>query len=412
LAVDKYRGLTMQQVVFAKPYQFVPPHHGSFWPWLLQKALPRHTHRKWGVEGVEFQGLERIHASLAAGHGIILAPNHCRPVDPFIMALVGGKLGRPLYTMASAHLFMQSRLQTWLLRRAGVFSVFREGLDREALKMASQILVEARRPLVIFPEGIISRGNDRLGYLMDGVAFIARSAAKARAKATPAGQVVIHPISMRYTFGGDLRQTIEPILTTLERRIGWQNAPGSSLVERVRKLGEGLLSVKEVEYFGAAQVGARADRVSKLIDQVLGPLEKRYLNGQTDPSTLTRIKKLRAVILPTLTSGEGTAEDCALRWRHLDDCSFAQALDLYPRGYIDGEPTVERLLETVERYEENATDDARIHRPLQCRIDVGDAINVTTDRPRGEADPLTGQLEESLKTLLASTAHLCHPWKD
>src|ERR1700681_3372700 len=50
--------------------------------------------------------------------------------------------------------FMQGRLQRWLLCRAGGFSVFREGLDREALKTASQILVEARRPLVVFPEGM------------------------------------------------------------------------------------------------------------------------------------------------------------------------------------------------------------------------------------------------------------------
>jgi 1-acyl-sn-glycerol-3-phosphate acyltransferase len=407
----------MQQVVFAQQYRFIPPHQGSFWPWLLQKWLPGHTRRKWGVEAVEFHGVERLKASLAAGHGVILAPNHCRPVDPFVLALLGAELRRPLYTMASAHLFMQGRLQSWLLRRAGAFSVFREGLDREALKMASQILVEARRPLVIFPEGIVSRGNDRLGYLMDGVAFIARSAAKARAKADPAGQIVIHPVALRYTFAGNLRQTVEPVLGALERRIGWQSAPGTgapetSLAERVRRLGEGLLSVKEVEYFGTAQTGTRAERVPKLIDRVLGPLEDKYLSGQREASTVARIKKLRAVILPPLSSGEATADEQATRWRHLDDCSLAQALDLYPRGYIDGEPTVERLLETVERFEESANDEARIHRPLHCRIDVGDALPVSTDRPRGEADPLTGQLEESLKALLASTAHLCHPWKD
>jgi 1-acyl-sn-glycerol-3-phosphate acyltransferase len=402
----------MQQVVIAKPYRFVPPHQGSFWPWLLQKLLPGHTRRKWGVEATEFHGLERLKTSLAAGHGVILAPNHCRPVDPFVLALLGAEIGRPLYTMASAHLFMQGRLQCWLLQRAGAFSVFREGLDREALKMASQILVEARRPLVIFPEGIVSRGNDRIGYVMDGVAFIARSAAKARAKATPAGQIVIHPVGLRYTFPGDLRQAVEPVLGILERRIGWQNVPGTNLAERIRKLGEGLLSVKEVDYFGAAQTGPRAERVPKLIDCVLGPLESKYLSGQREPSTVARIKKLRAVILPPLTNGEGTADERALRWRHLDDCSFAQALDLYPPGYIDGEPTVERLLETVERFEEGASDEARIHRPLHCRIDVGDALPVSTDRPRGEADPLTGQLEESLKALLASTSHLCHPWKD
>jgi 1-acyl-sn-glycerol-3-phosphate acyltransferase len=402
----------MEQVVIAKPYQFVPPHHGRFWPWLLQKWLPGHTRRKWGVEPPEFHGLERLRASLQAGHGILLAPNHCRPCDPFILMLLGAKLRQPLYTMASAHLFMKGRLQRFLLRRAGVFSVFREGLDREALKAASQILVEARRPLVVFPEGVITRGNDRLGYVMDGVAFIARSAAKARAKVNPAAQVVIHPIALRYTFGGDLRQAIEPILAMIEKRLGWLPHSGSNLVERVRRLGEALLTVKEVEYFGAAQAGLRAERLPRLIDRVLGPLEEHYLSGHREATTVARIKKLRAAILPALTEGSCTAEEQVARWRHLDDCSFAQALESYPRGYIDGEPTAERLLETVERFEEDTTDVARIHRPLRCRIDVGEALPVATDRTRGEADPLTAQLEDRLKTMLADSAQFCHPWKE
>lgn len=402
----------MQQVVLAKPYKFVPPHRGTFWPWLMQKWLPGYTRRKWGVDYPEFHGLERLRASLQAGHGVILAPNHCRPCDPFVLMLLGAELRQPLYTMASAHLFMQGRMQRWLLRRAGVFSVFREGLDREALKTASQLLVEARRPLVIFPEGLITRGNDRLGYVMDGVAFIARSAAKARAKADKPGQVVIHPLALRYTFAGDLRKAIEPVLDMIERRICWQPYSGTSLVERVRKLAEALLSVKEVEYFGTTQPGARAERLARLIDRALGPLEKCYLSGQREATTVARIKKLRAAILPPLTHGEGTAEEQATRWRHLDDCSFAQMLELYPRGYIDDEPTTERLLETVERFEEDMTDQARIHRPLHCRIDVGEALPVTLDRPHGEADPLTVQLEERLKVLLAASAHLCHPWKE
>ena len=57
----------MQQVVIAKPYEFAPPHHGTFWPWLLHKWLPGHTRRKWGIEGLEFHGLERLQASLKAG---------------------------------------------------------------------------------------------------------------------------------------------------------------------------------------------------------------------------------------------------------------------------------------------------------------------------------------------------------
>ncbi len=408
----------MQQVVIAKPYKFVPPHHGSFWPWLLQKWLPGHVRRKWGVTQMEYHGLDRLKASLKAGHGILIAPNHCRPVDPFVLGLLGAELGQAFYTMASAHLFMQGRVQRWLLRRAGGFSVFREGMDKEALKTATQLLAEARRPLVIFPEGLISRGNDRLGYIQDGVAFLGRAAAKARAKAeskadakgegppiTP-GQIVIHPVALRFTFHGDLRQAITPVLDMIEKRIGWLPYADRKLIDRIGSLGEAILSVKEVEYYGTAQSGARSDRIPRLIDRVLEPLESHYLSGQREATTVGRIKKIRAAIVPDLTKGELPASEQARRWRHLDDCSFAQALDLYPRGYLDGEPTAERLLETVGRLEEDSHDDARILRPIHCRMDIGEAIPVTTDRPRGEADPISVQLEESLKMMLAGTAHL------
>ena len=79
-----------------------------------------------------------------------------------------------------------------------------------------------------------------------------------------------------------------------------------------------------------------------------------------------RIKKLRVAILPALIEGNCTAPERADRWRHLEDCTFAQALESYPRGYIDGEPTTERLLETVERFEENTTDTSRVHRPMRA----------------------------------------------
>ena len=69
---------------------------------------------------------------------------------------------------------LETRLHAWVLQRAGAFSIHREGMDREALKAAIQILVQAQRPLILFPEGIVTRTNDRLGTLQEGAAFIAR----------------------------------------------------------------------------------------------------------------------------------------------------------------------------------------------------------------------------------------------
>ena len=242
----------MQSIVVAKPYTFVPPRRGNFWPALLRPFQPRLL-RGHGVVKVDFRGVERLRASVAAGHGIMLTPNHCRPCDPFVVAGLGYEIGRHVHIMASSHLFMQGRLQRFLLRRAGAFSIYREGMDREALKCAIQITAEARRPLVLFPEGVISRHNDRLNPLMEGTAMIARSAAKQRAAAGRGDRVVVHPVAVRYVFNGDVAATVAPMLEDIEHRLTWKTQSELPLVERIIKIGEALLALKETEFHGAPQ---------------------------------------------------------------------------------------------------------------------------------------------------------------
>src|SRR3990170_4310777 len=146
----------MQPIVLDKPYQFIPPHRGRFWPAAFQLSLPHYLRKSHGIERVKWRNVDRLNASLRAGHGVLLAPNHCRPCDPMVLGLLAREIGRPLFVMASRHLFEQGRFMAWLLPRVGAFSVYREGMDREALKCAIQILVEAKRPLILFPEGVIS----------------------------------------------------------------------------------------------------------------------------------------------------------------------------------------------------------------------------------------------------------------
>jgi 1-acyl-sn-glycerol-3-phosphate acyltransferase len=401
----------MQDIVIAKPYQFVPPAYGRFWRPFLCWWVPRTVRKSYGVEWPTFEGLDYLKASIAARDGIVLAPNHCRPCDPMVVGLVHAKLRYPCYLMASWHLFMQGRVQRYLLRQAGAFSVYREGIDRESIRMATDVLVQGQRPLVLFAEGIVSRSNDRLGDLMDGTAFIARTAAKQRVKVGKGGRVVIHPVMLRYTFPGDLRKSIEPVLTALETRLSWRPQRDLLLLDRVRKLGRALIAIKEVEYLGAAQDGALAERLPRLIDAVLKPLEAIYLNGKSDPITMERVKKLRAAIVPELIPGNLPEVDTRRRWRHLADCYFAQQLACYPPDYLEGEPTVERILETVERYEEDLTDVATIHRPMHCHIEIGPAIEVSPDRPKG-GDPVMSELRSQLEGLIVKSARLCHPWKE
>lgn len=393
----------MQEIVFDKPYAFVPAKPGRFWSHVMRHYLPRYLRKSYGIETSEISGIERLKSSIAAGHGVILAPNHCRPCDPMVMGLVADAVDTPIYIMAGWHLFMQNRVQRWLLPRIGAFSVYREGADREGLKFAVQAIANAERPLLIFPEGIVSRTNDRLKHLLDGVAFIARLAAKQRASAASPGKVVIHPVALRYTFGGDISSALDPVLTTIEKRLAWQASSDRPLLERITRIGHALLCLKESEYFGEPQTGTLAERLERLSDRVLEPLEKEWCKGRRGPNIIERIKTLRSAILPDMAADKVTPEERARRWRQLADIYFAQQLWSYPPDYFDPNPTPEQLLETVERFEEDLTDVATIYRPMHVKITVGEALEVGTERDKSAAqDPLMSELRARLESMLAT----------
>src|SRR5438046_2695764 len=119
----------MQKIVIDKPYEFVPPYPGEFWAKLLNFVLPYYLKKTDGIVEFEFRGEQYLRASISAGHGIILAPNHPRPSDPIVMGMLSRFVKKPFFYMASWHLFMQNAMQSWIVRRFGAFSVYREGVD-------------------------------------------------------------------------------------------------------------------------------------------------------------------------------------------------------------------------------------------------------------------------------------------
>jgi hypothetical protein len=172
-------------------------------------------------------------------------------------------------------------------------------------------------------------------------------------------------------------------------------------VDRIVRVGDALLSLKELEYLGERQAGPIKDRLARLIDRVLEPLETEWLKGTRTDDAFARVKRLRTAILPDLVSGEIGEEERARRWRQLTDLYLVQQLSCYPPDYVGSRPTADRLLETVERFEEDLTDRSRVHSPLEVTVEVGEAIEVHPGRERGAApDPVMQALETRLQEML------------
>ncbi len=392
-------------VVFDRPYQFMPPHRGDFWPSFIQRfrLVDFYLRKKEGIVSHECRHLDRLRESLSRGDGILLAPNHCRYADPLVLGWPARETQTHVFAMASWHLFNKGGFDGFAIRKMGGFSIYREGTDRQSLETAINILADATRPLILFPEGTTNRTNDVLKPLLDGVTFIARAAARRREKA--GGKVVMHPIAIKYLCVGDIHPWADKQLDRLESRLSWGPTKHRSmtLVERLLRLSEGLLALKEIEWTGTSKQGTLPERRDALIEELLQQAELRNSITPAPSATVRdRVRVLRAGAAAVFLSAPS---DIALRLQCEADvraADLAQDLFSHPNCYLmAGQVTDTRIVETIQRIQETIEGRADASVPLRAVVHVDEAILVPPDKaPRGIEDPLLGQLRERLVQML------------
>lgn len=313
-----------------------------------------------------------------------------------------------LFGMASWHLFNTNAFEKFALRRMGAFSIFREGNDRQAIETGIQILLDAKRPLMLFPEGTTNRTNDLLKPLLEGVTFIARTAAKKRAKAG-LGKVVIHPVGLKYLCLGDTWRWADEQLRQLEIALSWQPAPSNlnsqDLLGRLLRVSEAYLALKEIEHTGKASAGNLRPRRDALIESLLGKSESNLgLEREPDDGVRDRVRRIRTAASTQFFALDPTTRDAGPYLRDAEAADLAQFLLSFPDEYLlPGQVTDTRVVETIQRIQEAIHGKVRETMPMKVVIDVDEAIEVPAERgPRGETDPLLCQIDTRLRTMLAS----------
>ncbi len=404
----------MQYLIIEKPYKFVRPPRRSFVMWVIAKLrlyrvwLKRAEH----IFKYEVRNEHRIQASLDAGHSILLAGNHCRNADPMAIGELLRAINKYGYLMASWHLYNQDKFSGWVIKRLGAFSINREGMDKQAISFAIKTLVDGERMLVIYPEGSVSRSNDFMQPFLDGTGFIARSAARKRKNGAGSGQsdkVVVHPVSFRYHFIGDFEACCEHSLDLLESHLGLDSNTELALLKRIARVADGLLAEREVEYLGRAQSGDCYERIENLVTHILAVQERKWKGEVQRGDFIPRVKSLRPIIVPDLVKGFLSDEEAESRRRDLYALHLVQQLSYYPVNYLTGETgkvTRERIIETLERLEEDLTGRITMPRRFRLVIDVLDAIEVPAEKlPRDAvSDPLLDEVRQSLEKNLRESA--------
>ncbi len=132
---------------------------------------------------------------VAAGHGVLITPNHCTYSDPYLLHDAADRAGTAAYFMTAWQVFGRSSWITrYVLQKHGAFTVDRDGADRQAFRTAVEILQGKPEPLVLFPEGEMYHLGDQITPFHEGAAAIALAAARkaeSASSASPAGSSII-----------------------------------------------------------------------------------------------------------------------------------------------------------------------------------------------------------------------------
>jgi hypothetical protein len=284
-----------------------------------------------------------------------------------------------------------------LLRHHGGFSIDREGTDLSAIRQAKEILQSYNKPLVIFPEGEVYHCNGRITPFREGPAAIALMAAKKADR-----PVVCIPCAMKYTYVEDPTLELLELMDELERAIMWRPRPDLSLPERIYHFAEGILSLKEIEYLGHCRAGSVPERIAAFIESLLGRLESRYDLHAADCTVPERVKALRQHAIKQI---EDVAENDPRRKQFeqdLEDLFLVVQAMSYPGDYVADEPSIERIAETLDKFEEDVLGyaTARIRGARRATVTFGEPIPIEPQKGKKEAAALTRIMEQRVQALL------------
>ena len=365
---------------------------GGLRRWIIRRG-PR-------IADVEVRGAEHVRGALDAGHGVLITPNHSVHGDPMVVYEAASKFGSPLYFMGAWQVLgLANPITRTFLRMHGCFSVDREGTDRQALQQAVDVLQNRKEPLVVFPEGEVYHCNERVTPFREGPAAMAVMATRKTDR-----DVVIVPCGMRYYYVEDPLPALLKLMDDVEEALFWRPTPKRPFSERLYRVADGMLGLKELEFLGGARQGPVPDRIAFLTDGVLQRVEQKYeisAEGKTIPE---RIKQGRQRAISAITEATEGSDEYRLCADDLDDCYLCAQLFSYPGDYVAERPSIDRLAETLDKFEEDILErpTATVRARRRAVVVLGEPILVSKERKRDAAAELTRTIEDRVQSLLDS----------
>ena len=188
----------------------------------------------------------------------------------------------------------------------------------------------------------------------------------------------------------------------LEESIFWRRKKDTPLDQRIYQFAEALLAVKELEYYRQPKTGSLPERIRMLGDHILGQVEHRHDLQDGGKSIPERVKAARRTVIAKL-SDERSQDDRQRLDNDLEDLFLVVQSFSYPGDYVNESPTIERMAETIDKFEEDVLQKstASIKARRRAVVEFGEPIEVVGDRKvKGQATTLTSATEASVQSIL------------
>ncbi|MBU61239.1 MAG: hypothetical protein CMI26_01905 [Opitutae bacterium] len=335
-----------------KSYHFFEPKPNrcveAFLRWMNRKFYLRGTTNL--IKEVVVMNPEMVvEARKHAGNRLLFLPNHPTHSDPPIMIEVFRQLGLPVSFMAAYDIFLQSKLNAWCMQRTGCFSVDREGSDRKSMKEALRLLKEGERGLIIFPEGNVYLTNDKVTPFLDGPAFIGLKAQQNLGDDHP---VFAIPVSLKVTHLSNAAGEVVALFRRLAIEVNEDYDESSDHVTEVKRLG--WFALKKVMSGLAKPLDGEvgddlAGELRNIARQLMEKLELELeLSAKDGEDLVDRIRRIRRRIHALRIADKPTLADFKARTLAAE-AMLAFRLLSYPGTYLEENPTLDRMGETIQK---------------------------------------------------------------
>ena len=192
-------------------------------------------------------------------------------------------------------------------------------------------------------------------------------------------------------------------MSKLESSIFWRPKTTEPLDKRIYDFAEVLLMVKELEYLKTTKSGRLPERIASLREHILTNVEQRNAIEPKSKSIPERVKVARKTIMEKELAGDVDAEQPNQLNHDMEDLFLVVQSFSYPGDYVDDHPSIDRMAETIDKFEEDVLQKttAAIKAERRVKVSFGEPVDVSGDRKvKSQTTTITTAIEQRVQQML------------